>query len=210
MIFFIHPLVRFCKLAAGLAFLSVVLQACGSLPRQVSDVDPQLVWEQRQQQLAGIEQWQLKGRIGISTEDSSGSAKLFWKQHADRYVLRIVAPLGQGTLLIEGSAAGVTMRNSKGEEFSASNVESLIWQQTGWIIPVSDLRYWILGLPADSGAGDTYQLDSNGHMTALNGRDWQINFQRYRRVGEYELPDKIRLQNSQLRIKLAITDWNIL
>src|SRR5690606_22265197 len=127
--------------------LVALLSACAT--SRVPPQSAERLWEQRRPVLAELRSWQFKARIGIVTEDDSGSASLRWQQRGNEYSLKITAPFGRGLLAIEGSDAGVIMRDGDGRTASAASPEALIWQQTGWYIPVSELRYWIVGLPAD-------------------------------------------------------------
>lgn len=201
-------IIRPCGLLALAALL--LLQGCAPSPVRIEPGDPGLAWEQRRQQLEKIDTWRLKARIGIVAENDSGSASLFWEQHGDEYSLKIVGPFGRGSLIVEGSSGNVTMRTAEGETVAAVSPEELIWRQTGWIIPVSDLQYWILGLPANTHPREDYQLDAYGRIAQLDAGQWKVDYLRYQSAEPetgVELPDKIRLQNPRLSIKLAISEW---
>lgn len=191
----------------------LLLQGCAPAPVKVEPDDPTLVWEQRRHKLEKIDSWRLKGRIGIVAENDSGSASLFWEQHGENYSLKIVGPFGRGSLIVEGSQGGVTMRTGEGEIYTAQSPEELIWRHTGWFIPVRDLQYWVLGLPAEARSPEDYQLDARGRLIRLDSGSWTVDYFGYQSVGKnagVELPDKLRLDNPQLSIKLAITEWTLL
>jgi outer membrane lipoprotein LolB len=193
-----------------LLLLVVILPACTQMPVKRSPEDTLKAWQQHSQSVQGIDHWVLKARIGIIADGESGSAGLHWEQHGDQYTLRIIGPFGRGNLLIEGSPQGVMLQNTDGEMAIADNPEELIWQQTGWVIPVSDLRYWILGLPSQRHQRDEYLLDVWGRIENLNTDEWNVEYQAYKKTAGYELPDKLSLRNSHLRIKLAISEWRLL
>lgn len=190
-----------------------LLQGCTQAPVRVEAGDPRLIWEQRRHELEKIDGWRLKARIGIVAENDSGSASLFWEQQDDRYSLKIIGPFGRGSLLVEGALGEVTMRTGEGEIYTAQSAEELIWQHTGWYIPVSDLQHWVLGLPAQTQAREDYQLDDRGRISRLESGQWTVEYQGYRLAGNEggaELPDKLRLENSRLSIKLAVREWTLL
>lgn len=191
----------------------LLLQGCAPAPVKEVPGDPALAWEQRRHKLEHIDNWQLKARIGIVAENDSGSASLFWEQHGEHYSLKIVGPFGRGSLVVEGSRGAVTMRTGEGEIYTAQSPEELIWRHTGWYIPVSDLQYWVLGLPAEAHSRDDYQLDAHGRLARLDAGQWKVDYFRYQPVGTeagVELPDKLRLENPRLSIKLAISEWTLL
>jgi outer membrane biogenesis lipoprotein LolB len=72
---------------------------------------------------------------------------------------------------------------------------------------MGSLRYWILGLPLD---GEDFQLDQDGRVGYIQNRPWQVEYQRYRRVGQYELPQKLQLRGPEIKIKLLIRDWRVM
>jgi outer membrane lipoprotein LolB len=184
------------------------LAACTHLPK--SGLPAPEIWDSRRAQLASIQHWRLRARIGIVAEPQSGSADLLWEQNGAAFTLKVTAALGRGLIAIEGDGESVSMQTAKGEKQNAASAEDLILQRTGWRIPVSGLRYWILGLPSGLYADETYTLDEVGQLEKLEGGGWQVEYRGYDNYGGYRLPDKIRLQNEQVKIRLAVIDWEIL
>jgi len=193
-------------LTGGLLSVIVLLAACGPVTN-VRTGTTEEIWEVRRQRLQQLEHWELKGRIGFVSEHESGSASLYWKQDGDVYQLKIVAPLGMGSLVVSGNENGVTLQSSEGELLYADDAQTLIWQRTGWIIPMGSLCYWILGLPVN---GEQFQLDQDGRVEHIQNPPWRVDYQRYQRVGEHELPRKLQLNGPGVKIKLLIRDWRIL
>src|SRR5690606_6365264 len=122
--------------------------------------------------------------------------------------LRVIAPLGGGTLQLRGDASGVTAQTSKGEVYGAADAETLLRQQTGVVLPVTSLRYWALGRPAPGGDAEQ-SLDGHGRLARLRQGGWEINYTSYRSVGELELPDKIVLENGQIQVRLVVDSWDL-
>lgn len=185
----------------------LLLQACSSIAPRVSEQVMLERWQQREQQLIVLDQWQLRGRIGLISDRDSGSGSLYWQQDADSYELKVIAPLGKGSINIKGDGNNVSFVTSKGEEQHSEYVEKLIWQRTGWHIPVKRLRYWVLGLPADE--TEQYQLDQHGRLQALQSGDWVVSYKRFRNAQGHELPAKVVVQGPDVKIKLAISAWQI-
>lgn len=188
--------------------LLLALQACGTAPPRLSSSELEQRWAFHQQQLATVQSWRLRGRIGFSSEKGSGGGSLYWQQDGERYELKVIAPLGQGTISIKGNEAGVLYETPEGEEFYSGDVEQLIWQRTGWLIPVNRLRHWILGLPVEQ-QREQYELGPEGRLARLQSDVWDVQYKRYRSSGDYKLPAKIVVQGPDLKIKLAIADWTI-
>jgi outer membrane lipoprotein LolB len=189
--------------------LLALLSACTHLPKP--ELPASDLWEAQRAKLASVQHWRLRARIGIVTEEGqSGSADLRWEQQGETFSLKVTGAFGRGLLAIEGSEQAVSMQTGKGETLRAANAEDLILQQTGWLIPVSGLRHWILGLPSDIYGNEKYTLDDMGHLQALAGGGWQIEYRRYGAYDGYQLPDRLHMENERVKLKLAVIDWEIL
>lgn len=195
--------------------MMLLLAACQELPLvSSSGVDPEQAWQARQKILSTLQSWDLTGRIGVQTEKDSWQASLRWDQSPDSYAIRLSTPLGQEVMQLHGNASGVTMRTSDGEEL-AEDAETLMTKRLGWSLPVSGLRYWVLGVAdpqAPLPATADKELDGLGRLTRLHQSGWDIEFRRYVTVNNVELPDKIFLSNKQgvqLNVRLAVEQWEI-
>ena len=79
--------------------LLAFLAGCTDIPlRTDSDIDLQ---NQREQ----IKSWDLKGRLSLTSEKESGTMTFHWTQDQERYLMRFIAPLGQGTYALRGGEA---------------------------------------------------------------------------------------------------------
>jgi outer membrane lipoprotein LolB len=190
----------------GLLLVLLILTSCASPITRISSITADEIWQIRRERLQQLEQWQLKGRIGFVSERESGSASLYWKQDGDAYELKIVAPLGVGSLVVAGDDSGVVLQSSDGEMMRDEDAQWLVWRRTGWVIPVESLRYWILGLPLGD---EAYDLDDSGRVSQIQNKPWQVEYQRYQQIKELELPSKIQIQSPDIRMKLVVKDWQL-
>lgn len=188
--------------------IAVLLAACATPAPRVSDAEAQQLWELRLKTLQSLQTWALSGRVGIQSPDQGWNATVHWRQYPDMYDLRVIAPLGGGTLQLRGDASGVTAQTSKGEVYTASDAETLLRQQAGVALPVTSLRYWVLGRP-DPGGEAEQSLDGRGRLAHLQQGGWKITYMSYRSVGDLELPDKIALENGQIQVRLIVDRWDL-
>jgi outer membrane lipoprotein LolB len=130
---------------------------------------------------------------------------LNWQQRQDRYSLNIIAPLGQGSMQLHGDAVQVTLLTDEGETVNSSDPDLLLYQQLGWKVPVSALRYWVLGLPAPGDS--TQRLDEYGRLSHLTQAGWEIAFLDYQPQFGAELPRKVFIDNHLARVRLVIDNW---
>lgn len=189
--------------------LMLVLTACSTVPpRPLPELPREQSWQLRQQQLRGLTHWQISGRLAVQNENEAWNMSLEWQQRLDNYSLNITAPLGMGSMQMHGDATQVMLLTDEGESLSSNNPDNLLYQQLGWKVPVSALRYWVLGLPAP---GDYQQtLDEYGRLSQLQQANWEIKFIDYQPQLGMELPRKVFINNHLAKVKLVISDWQSL
>lgn len=91
----------------------------------------------------------------------------------------------------------------------AKSAEALIRERTGWSIPFAGLQKWVLGIPHDEVAHQ-YTLNAEGCLATLLTGHWRIEYQRYTLTQGLRLPQKLRMQNGKLSLKLVVTEWELL
>ncbi|MFT6914079.1 MAG: outer membrane lipoprotein LolB [Motiliproteus sp.] len=187
------------------ALLCLSLFGCSSRPQLPQ---PEQSWEQHQRQLLPLTQWQVLGKIRIQSADDDSSANLNWWQRQDHYRIYIAGPLGQGAVNIEGSESdGITLDISGEGRYQADSPERLLYQQLGWEVPISQMPYWIKGLPAPQGDYST-RLDTLNRAQQLQQSGWTIDYLDYHNDLRPQLPRKIRLQRGDsLRLTLILKQW---
>ncbi len=189
--------------------LFALLSGCSSLPPEPQTPPPEHSRTELQQWLENQQNWHIKGKIGIRQGQEITSAAMNWTQQSDRYHIFMTGPMGQGSIDIKGSRQDVTMQISGEGIYFASSPEQLIEQRLGWSLPISNLLYWIKGLPAP-GSEHEISLDQHNRLETLRQNNWKIRYSNYRHVADGNLPGKIILhQGKKLRVTLIIKEWNL-
>lgn len=186
--------------------LAIVLSGCARAPVE-SRITPS--WDTRRDELMRLESWDLKGRIAVRTQNESGSGSLLWAQRRDIFDIRVIAPLSGRTYELSGAAGSVTLRTPDRNTVQAEDAETLLQQAEGWYFPVSELIYWIRGLPAPVLKVDQMQLDEEDRVSTLNQGGWSIRYRNYLRIGEASLPGRMDLENEHVRVRLSVREWNL-
>ncbi len=187
----------------------VLLGGCSSLNlvSKTSELDAawarQLIW------LQGLDSWQANGQVAVRSADDGGSASMIWRQTAAGFSLRLHGPFGQGAVLIEGDANSATMRLADGRIQRAGSAQELLLRELGWSVPVSVLRYWILGRPAPGYPTEEFRLNESGLLGNLSQAGWRVTYQGYREAGQGTLPAKIELRREALRVRVVLSDWRL-
>lgn len=188
--------------------LAALLAACAPMPPTPPlGADLEAAWRARRSDLADLSHWTATGRILIRTEDEAWSATLQWVQQGESYRIRLIGPLGQGTVQVSGDARGVTLRTSDGIHRAASP-RALMSDTLGWWVPVGGLRYWMTGLDDPQGpAAVVSRLDPFGRPESLDQAGWAIEFQRYASDQPLALPTKLSLQGERLSVRVVVKRW---
>lgn len=191
--------------------ISLALSHCAQLPEQ----SPQdLDFSANQQALRALNQWQLEGKIGVRLPDDNGSARVSWHQQGQDYRLSLSGPLGQGRVLIEGGPQQVTLTQSGEQPISADSAEALIRQATGWQLPVSALRAWVLGLPLNDAAVSARQYREDDLPLSFTQLGWQLHYKRFHQQEGLWLPSLMTASTTtpageSIRLTLAIHRWDL-
>lgn len=149
---------------------------------------------------ANLWQWRAQGKMAFRDAQQSQSANLDWQQQGARYELLLTGPLGQGATRLSGRPFNVTLTLSDGQQIKAASPEQLIQRGLQWPLPISNLVYWIRGLPAPG----AYQ-SLGEHQFSQDG--WHVSFSRYVEQGNLKLPSRLKVERQQWRLILVINQW---
>lgn len=187
----------------SLAFLS----GCATLPQQSAAPTQTLTWQQRLTTLTQLQSWDLRAIMAMHTPSESGTANLKWQQQTQNYNLLFYGPLGAGAVTIIGHPGQVSLESADGKKITATSPEKLLVQQTGWQLPVSNLFYWIRGIPAQ-GSVTNLQFDASHRLIHLAQAGWSIDYLAYTSINKIDLPTKLTLEKSPIKIKIVIKQWD--
>ncbi|MGD8594066.1 MAG: lipoprotein insertase outer membrane protein LolB [Gammaproteobacteria bacterium] len=194
---------------------ALTLGGCASLFKTTQypslSQEQQTALQQRRQALADISAWDFKGRLSLKTHNEAWTGKVRWRQSGEEFRLHFNSPTGQGAVqLMSNPQFGVEMRAAEGGVFYADDAETLLYDHTGWRLPVSGLRLWVMGLPDGNREISQLRFDEIGRIQLLEQYHWQIQYLQYQQVGALDLPRKISLQNDKLDLRIVIDQWEIL
>jgi outer membrane lipoprotein LolB len=166
-----------------------------------------LQWQDRQHQLMTIRSWSARGNVAARSNKKGWNASFNWHQTNGNYALELFGPLGMNRMQLTGQPGQVTLKTSRGVT-SAASPEALLQQQLGWQLPVSDLRFWLRGLPAPY-SREKHSFDLNHHLAHLYQDGWRIVYLRYVSVNGVDLPNRLLLTNANWTVHIVITHWNL-
>lgn len=193
------------KWPAWLGLCLVIISGCAATRPSV-DLPEMSTWERRQEVLAGIADWEFKGRIAVKAGDEGFNGKFYWTQTGDNFYATVRGPLGIGTVKIEGNDRTIVLTDTDGVETVLVDPETELFNRYGWTIPVASLRYWALGIPDPSTPAAT-EFDESGRLVHLVQSNWVVNISRYRRSAGQQLPRTLTATNPSTRVRMVIDKW---
>lgn len=155
-----------------------------------------------------ISSWDLNGAMAVRSKSKAWTASVSWMQQGQNsYQIRLMGPIGSGTVLIQ-KQGGVVRFQDGAKKASSANADQLLVQQTGVRLPVANLYYWVRGLTAPGGV-QSEKRDAAGNLMLLQQAGYTIQFGGYTAVSKAALPTQIRLQGQGVAIKLVIKHWRV-
>lgn len=168
-----------------IAGLSLLFIGCSSINPISGGAAPQVLAE-------GPETWRAQGRFAYADEEDRQNGQFDWRQRGSNYQVRLFGPLGMGSVSIIGSADKVEIQSGEQSYFS-TQPDLLFFELTGMHIPIAELSLWM--------TGKVREENQTG--------EWQILFDQYQEVGEFQLPSRIDLENSQSSMRIAVSEWSL-
>ncbi len=204
----IYPLFR--PVLIALMALTILF-GCAQLPDDQTNVQ----WQQHQQRLAKLTQFQASGKLGFISPDQRRSMNFYWQQNGSSSQLRLTSVFGQTLLKMVSDQQGTTIETYDEERYQSVDGEALLYQLTGLIIPLNQLDAWLIG---SANYADHYTLLPTNTLASqskkVGQRDWQVNYSSYVDTDSSDgskipLPNSLQLIQDQIKINLRISNWKI-
>ena len=191
------------RTTAGLLLATALLCACTAIAPPAEENSD---WARQRDQLQELDSWELRGRVNVRYDNESHTPRINWLQQNVDYRIRLWGTFNAGNTLIVGRPGYVSLEND-GETVDASSPEELILRQMGYELPISQLNYWIKGLPSPD---SSFQLSFNelNQLTTIEQADWTINLSDMRQYGQVSLPRRVELTRARNDIRLRFIGLN--
>ena len=197
-------------LSLPVLLLVIMISGCTTAPKQpeLPLEIRQTLWETRYKELQQLDQWQLVGRLGLRVPDQSGSMSVEWLQNRQDFTVYLDGPLGQSLAKIESTERGILVE-ADGQRYQGRTAESLLYDLTGWQLPVSYLRFWVQGMPVPGIQETSVQLDNQGQLLQLQQAGWTIEYLEYRKQSPVSLPGRVRVIKDDVQMTLVARRWQV-
>lgn len=188
--------------------LPVFFMGCAQLP--ITERTQKSSWAEQQAQLEQLTDWSFSGKLAVITPEKRNSVNIYWQQSGQDFLIHLTTFLGLNVLEIQKTGDETVVIDNDGKRYVSDNSQQLIDDLSGMVIPIEYLQQWIKGNPSKA----TYQLDEYQQVSNLLGGDknsgiWSINYSAYRTINNFNLPHKLQLTRGNLRLKFAISKWEV-
>jgi outer membrane lipoprotein LolB len=193
---------RAVALAALVALLA--LGACRSVPERATS--PPSAAERGA--VATLDAWRARGRVAIHTASEGFSASFDWRERGGVGEVDVRGPLGAGAAHITRSADLVRVDTGSGTPFEVAapfaSLDEELTARLGFSLPVTSLRYWLLGVPAPD-----VPSDAAGDGFSQSG--WAVAPGAYLPVAGAPgaLPGRLVLSRATTVIRIVVSDWQV-
>jgi outer membrane lipoprotein LolB len=206
----VHVCCRLRSVARALLWPSLLLalSACAVRPPAPEVDHPVRAFEQYQARVLALDRWILSGRLALDADGQQWHTNVRWRQTGESFDIRLFGPFGRDAGRVQGSPHGASLRAPDGGEFEADDVDMLVIDALGWRLPVSGMRYWVMGVPAPDSAY-LHQLDDTGRLAQLEQSGWTVRFQRYSSSSSPGLPDRLELTFQDIRLRVLVDQWTL-
>ncbi len=136
----------------------------------------------------------------MSNARDSWSASIDWVHKNNKETINLSGPLGQGAIKIVLLPGLIVIDRGDGKTGYSTHINSYIEQQLGFVVPVTVLRFWVLGLPSPEQQFVSLQ---DGFEQLL----WKIRFLNFIPVGNTLMPRKIIVEKDSAKLKLVVDQW---
>jgi outer membrane lipoprotein LolB len=175
--------------------LLLLLSGCATVPSEA------------QRPAEGDAPFAFNGRIVLKQGTQREKAGVRWVHKETEDEILLLAPLGQTVARIHRDENRATLVAS-GKGYNALDMESLMQQVLGWQLPLSGMRYWIVGLSAPEDES-TIEMAPSGQLGVLRQQGWVISYTRYSSDRMDALPLRIEMKRNGMEVLLVIDEWDM-
>ena len=202
-------MIRHLSFSLAISLALFMLASCATVKEQVT-TEP-AGWVAEQQKRQQIENWEIRGRLGIQTENNGGTLDIIWKQAEQDFSIRLIAPLSAGNYHVQGNSDGAEIRFPDGRIETVNNIDHVFSSVLEVNLPANAVKDWIRGLPAKTLAVENISWNEQGLLNTVKQSGWNVEMKKYT-GNKILLPHVIYLSredSEELAIRLVLRQWLI-
>lgn len=156
------------------------------------------------EKILAINDWRLLGRLSVRNLQQSWLTTLEWKHDAFIDDLSLSTSLGGVVAKLIYSSHGIALSDRNGvlQRTSEEELTSLL----GYSPPLEHMKYWVRGVPSPKMQVQINKVYFDGVMV-FKQDGWDVQLDRFSKLGDVVLPSKVTLTKKGLKIKLVVDKW---
>jgi outer membrane lipoprotein LolB len=196
------------------AFVLVILSACRTVPPPAPVAGPgaDAPWPEQRERLQTLDRYSLNGRVAVAANGQGFTASLRYEQLPDESNLALDGPLGIGGLRVRLEGEDLRIETSRGDKLDGVAARDELERRLGFPLPVAELRWWLLGIPAPGGDATTRMDIATHEITRFVQRGWMVTLEKRVPALGFSLPQKLTAERTAAegevaRLKLVVERW---
>jgi len=192
---------------AVVLLLGLGLSACQTAP----EIKPDAAAEKAA--LAQLQEFRVKGGLGVWTETESISTRVDWQQSNQDFNILVSLPAGLSSVRLIQQGDQASVQRAGAEPVAGASASRLLQEVLGLKVPVplDQMAFWIRGLPGSSAEGVVY--DEAGRLKSLayidaDGTTWRAKILKRTRFNDLSLPATISATGGPYNVRLVMKDWS--
>jgi outer membrane lipoprotein LolB len=192
--------------ASILLGLSGILLSCAGAVRMDAPVISE--WDARKAVLESLSEWEFTGSINVRDAEEAHSSRIRWRQNNELYRINLWGTFNIGATEVNGKPGEVRIEQEGEEPIITDTPEQLLYDRIGYELPVTELNFWIKGIPAP-GPSQELSFADNQQLLSFVQAGWRVDYLGYTNFGQQTLPTRIRVQKPPLRLDLIRLNWTL-
>lgn len=154
-----------------------------------------------------LTQWTAKGRIALVAQGQGGSGSFVWQQRSERTELLVRGPLGAGGLQVVTDGEVLELTDGSGKPLDGAAARAELERRLGVALPLAELRYWMLGVPAPQETGGPVEKPDGATLPGFIQRGWTVSYEALGEHAGWRLPARLSAATGDTRVRMVVDDW---
>ncbi len=178
------------KKLVSVLLLGILLTGCASL--YDTKVDNPADYHKPQQV---DDNYSLTGRFSIRTADKNYYGNFSWLKESANEELDFMSPIGSTVAQIKIESGIASLTDEENKTYSGENLNQLMEERLGFVLPMGYLHYWIQGVPLPQ-----YPVQES-LKSGFSQLGWRVEYLSWH---DQNHPQIIQASKDDLRIKLLL------
>jgi len=195
------------RTALGALALAVVLAGCRTAPpAKIIGPGADAPWPIQRTALEKLEVYSLTGRVAVAASGEGFSGTLRFQQQPHRSDLALDGPMGMGGVRVALDGDELSIATSGGDHLDGGAARMEMEKRLGFSLPLAELRWWLLGVPAPGEASVDADAAS-GEIRAFEQQGWRVSIDARAPALGFSLPRRLTATREGARMKLLVEQW---